>query len=328
MPKSPSNGNPSNGNPSEISPLNRNLSPPPLPGSPSPGITAPRSLSDLGLRADFCPFYLLLCWQNPHLARAKLRFCRLASGTEGETRNLRHQKSSGKAQTRQTPRRVLLCLPLSAVFFTGPSLFAETWNFTADSVTSIQRDQGSRTLLEGRARVESDDMEIRAESLELLGPDYDRISGSGSVVLIEIEKGITVESSRFDYDREQELIRFRGRVSLVDEEDGILIRAEALDFFEDDDFVVMTAAVRLIKENTIGRGEFATFRRDEKILELSGRPVVWQDGDEYRADRITVNLETDEIILEGAVEGLLITEGDEEPDENPDEPPIEDGPRE
>ena len=273
MPKSPSNGN---------------LSPPLLPGSPSPGI--PDS------------------------------------------------------------RRVLLCLPLSAVFFTGPSLFAETWNFTADSVTSIQRDQGSRTLLEGRARVESDDMEIRAESLELLGPDYDRISGSGSVVLIEIEKGITVESSRFDYDREQELIRFRGRVSLVDEEDGILIRAEALDFFEDDDFVVMTAAVRLIKENTIGRGEFATFRRDEKILELSGRPVVWQDGDEYRADRITVNLETDEIILEGAVEGLLITEGDENPDENGggneseneseneqdsaggpggiDAPPIEDGPRE
>lgn len=215
------------------------------------------------------------------------------------------------------PRRVLPCLPLAAVFFTGPSLFAETWSFTADSVTSIQRDQGSRTLLEGRARVESDEMEIRAESLELLGPDYEKISGSGSVVLIETEKGITVESSRFDYDREQELIRFRGRVSLVDEEDGILIRAESLDFFEDDDFVVMTAAVRLIKENTIGRGEFATFRRDEKILELSGRPVVWQDGDEYRADRITVNLDTDEIILEGAVEGLLITEGDEDPDEPP-----------
>ena len=318
MPKSPSNRNPSK----------RNPLPPPPPGSPSPGITAPRSLSDLGLGVDFCPFYLLLCWQNPHLAHAKLRFCRLASGTEGETRSLRHQKSSGKPQTRQTPSRVLLCLPLAAVFFTGPSLVAETWSFTANSVTSIQRDQGSRTLLEGRARVESDEMEIRAESLELLGPDYEKISGSGSVVLIETEKGITVESSRFDYDREQELIRFRGRVSLVDEEDGILIRAESLDFFEDDDFVVMTAAVRLIKENTIGRGEFATFRRDEKILELSGRPVVWQDGDEYRADRITVNLDTDEIILEGAVEGLLITEGDEDPDETPDETPIEDGPRE
>ena len=59
--------------------------------------STPRSLSDLGLGADFCPFYLLLCWQNPHLAHAKLRFCRLASGKN-------HQKSSGKAQTRQTPR--------------------------------------------------------------------------------------------------------------------------------------------------------------------------------------------------------------------------------
>ena len=79
-------------------------------------MNASRSLSDLGFGADFCPFYLLHpaisriagnCvrrWQNPHLAHAKLRFCRLASGTEGETRSLQHQKSSGKPQTRQPPR--------------------------------------------------------------------------------------------------------------------------------------------------------------------------------------------------------------------------------
>ena len=216
------------------------------------------------------------------------------------------------------PRRVLLLILLFSAPFMGLSLSAETWSFTAQSVTSVQRDDESRTVLEGRARVESDTMEIQAESLELLGPDYDIISGSGQVVLVETEKGITIESARFDYDRKKELIRFRGRVSLVDEEEGILIRAEALDFFEKEDYVVMTAAVRLIKEKTIGRGEFATFRRDEKILELSGRPVVWREGDEYRADRITVNLETDEIVLEGAVEGMLITEGESE-GENEDE---------
>ena len=65
----------------------------------------PRSLSGLGLGTNFCPFYLLRRWQNTHLAHAKLRFCRLASGTEGETRSLRHQKSSDKPQIRQTPNR-------------------------------------------------------------------------------------------------------------------------------------------------------------------------------------------------------------------------------
>ena len=64
----------------------------------APGGQLLRSLSDLGLGADFCPFYLLRRWQNTHLAHAKLRFCRLASGKN-------HQKSSGKAQTRQTPKK-------------------------------------------------------------------------------------------------------------------------------------------------------------------------------------------------------------------------------
>ena len=207
-------------------------------------------------------------------------------------------------------RRFLLLILLFSAPFMGLSILAETWSFTAESVTSVQRDDESRTVLEGRARVESDTMEIQAESLELLGPDYDIIRGSGQVVLVETEKGITIESARFDYDRKKELIRFRGRVSLVDEEEGILIWTEALDFFEKEDYVVMTAAVRLIREKTIARGEFAAFRRDEKILELSGRPVVWREGDEYRANRITVNLENDEIVLEGEVEGMVITEGE------------------
>ena len=64
----------------------------------APGGQPLRSLSDLGLGADFCPFYLLRRWQNTHLAHAKLRFCRLASSKN-------HQKSSGKAQTRQTPKK-------------------------------------------------------------------------------------------------------------------------------------------------------------------------------------------------------------------------------
>ncbi len=51
---------------------------------------------------------------------------------------------------------------------------------------------------------------------------------------------------------------------------------------------------------------------DDNILEISGRPVVWRKDDEYRADRIQVNLDSDEIILEGDVAGALTTKGDED----------------
>ena len=38
---------------------------------------------------------------------------------------------------------------------------------------------------------------------------------------------------------------------------------------------------------------------------MTGRPVVLRDGDEFRADRITVNLDTEYISLDGSVGGVL-----------------------
>lgn len=199
------------------------------------------------------------------------------------------------------------------LFFSGAAnLRAETWRFAADQVSSTQGDQRNRTILDGNARVESDSMEIEALHIELGGEDFSFISGTGGILLNDKDEGITVEARRFEYDRKAKIIRFREQVTLVDENEGIVIRCESLDLFEEEDLVVMQVSVRLIKEETVCRGEFATFRRDENILEISGRPVVWREDDEYRAQRITVNLDTDEIVMEGAVEGALTTQDTED----------------
>jgi lipopolysaccharide export system protein LptA len=209
------------------------------------------------------------------------------------------------------PRRLTALLPvflLSAVFCSN--LAAETWRFTAAQVSSIQREGVSRTVLDGGSRVESERFLITAGHLELSGENYNLISGYGSLELTDRERNLTVTSGRFEYNRTAKLIRFRDQVTLVDVDEGIVIRCESLDLREDDDLVIMQVAVRLIKDRTVCRGEFATFRLDDNILEISGRPVVWRENDEYRANRIRVDLNTDEIILEGSVAGVLTTQGE------------------
>jgi lipopolysaccharide export system protein LptA len=60
------------------------------------------------------------------------------------------------------------------------------------------------------------------------------------------------------------------------------------------------------------RSEFARYKRKEDLLELSGMPYVFWKGDEYRASRISINLETDEIKMEGEVEGTITTDDEED----------------
>ncbi len=206
---------------------------------------------------------------------------------------------------------------LAAVFMallicSAAPLSAETWNFSARQVSSTQNSSQSATVLDGDARVASDTMTILADHLELGGENYSRISGSGTVKLSDSEKGLVIEAERFVYNRTTKIIRFREQVSLVDEEQGIVIRCESMDLLEEEDLVILQVAVRLTKDDIICRGEFAQFRRDDNVLQISGRPVVWSGDDEYRANRIIVDLNTDEITMEGTVSGELTTEADED----------------
>jgi len=208
--------------------------------------------------------------------------------------------------------KLISVLLLLSVFISGAA--GETWRFSADQVSSFQRGDNPKTILDGNARVESENMIISASHLVLGGRDYNSISGENGVSLTDNDRGITVRSGRFDYDREAGLIRFREQVFLVDDEKGIVIRCESLNLQEDNDLVVMQVTVRLIKDETVCRGEFATYWMEENILEITGHPVVWRKDDEYRADRIRVNLDNDEIVMEGTVAGALTTKAKEDED--------------
>jgi lipopolysaccharide export system protein LptA len=65
-------------------------------------------------------------------------------------------------------------------------------------------------------------------------------------------------------------------------------------------------------EDFTARSEFARYRRDDNVVELSGLPIVYWEDDTYEATRIVVNLDTDEITLEGQVQGSIVTEEEED----------------
>lgn len=197
--------------------------------------------------------------------------------------------------------------------FLGPAILgleAESWRFSANELRKVDKEDESRTVLSGNAHAESDTMSINARQLELSGKDHEYISGSDKIAFINNEKKIEVNSEHLEYNRVTGVVGFRERVILIDEKNSVIVHCESLDFQQKEDLIIMQILVRLIKDDTICRGEFATLWINENMLEISGHPAIWRGDDFYRADRIRINLDTDEIELEGAVEGTLITTED------------------
>lgn len=208
-------------------------------------------------------------------------------------------------------------IPLLLLLVALPLAADESITFSADRTTARFAADQERTELIGNALVETEELRIRADRIELYGPDFRYLRCEGEVELINLEEGFLLRSSDLFVDREREISRIESYAEMEDGENGLLIRGG---FFEDqggDDPVTMIQmGVRIMKvsedEVMICRAEFARYFREEKLLELSGLPRVDWKGDVYRAARILIDIETDEIRLEGGVSGTVETEAPEE----------------
>jgi lipopolysaccharide export system protein LptA len=154
--------------------------------------------------------------------------------------------------------------------------------------------------------VTTGNLTITADRIELFGKDFSFLQCSGSVVVMDGDKGIKLEAPLLYYDRTRKLARAQGPSVLQDEKNKLVLKAEWIENDGESEVTLAQVAVRILKEDLACRAEYAVYRRADKSLELSGAPSAFKNGDEYRASRILVNTETEEITLEGEVSGSVI----------------------
>ncbi|MFP4363982.1 MAG: organic solvent tolerance protein OstA [Spirochaetia bacterium] len=188
---------------------------------------------------------------------------------------------------------------------------AEVFTFSGNRMNTILAQGRERTVLQGDAVIVSDETEIQANNIELYGEDFRYALCSGSVNVNDTSRGIGITSEHLFFDREERITRVEGSMIMEDFENEMVIRGGFLEDRDDEDITIIQIGVRILKADMVCRAEFARYLREEDILELSGMPVVFMNDDEYRAARITIHLETEEVFLEGEVTGRITSEDEE-----------------
>ncbi len=195
--------------------------------------------------------------------------------------------------------------PLAAALALAACLssFAEDFSFSADTMSGAMVKGRERAILSGNAVVVSGDMTITADRIELYGDEFRFAECSGRVLVVDDERGLRLTTERLFYDRRDKLSRLTGPSVMEDRQNKVVIKG---DYIENDDqrkIAIVQINVRILKENLSCRAEFARYDRAAKTLELTGSPMVRREGDEYRASTILVDLDTEDIVLDGAVSG-------------------------
>lgn len=186
------------------------------------------------------------------------------------------------------------------------SLSASTFSFRADRMSGSRATGRETTILIGNAEVRSDNLILRADRIEIQGDDNRFIECVGNVWGHEEDKNILFFTDRLRYDRRLKIARLEGNSTLEDRQNEIVARGRFIEYDDQNEIAVFQISVRLFKDDMVCRSEYAIYRRKEKLLDLSGFPTVYKNEDEFRADRIRVDLDTDDVIMEGSVSGTIM----------------------
>lgn len=194
--------------------------------------------------------------------------------------------------------------------------YAEKIMFSADSMTGVVGDKSDSTTLSGEAYVLTDSMEIYADQIGLSGKNFRFIEAQGSIKGKNMESELEFTCEKLKYDRETKIAELSDNVNLKDTKNNVNAKAQIIEYNQNTDTAVMQIEIELTQKNNICTGAYAIYRKNDQLLELSGNSQIKQGDDTFRAQQITLDLNSQEITLDGRVKGSIVDEQKSEKTEN------------
>ncbi len=105
-------------------------------------------------------------------------------------------------------------------------VYAETSSisFKADTVKASVAENKKTTKLIGNASVKVDNLEIKADSIEIFGKDYRFVHATGSVKGEDSKNGYSFSADFIKYDRKTDIVLMFGKIELSDTKNDVKIR--------------------------------------------------------------------------------------------------------
>jgi lipopolysaccharide export system protein LptA len=187
-------------------------------------------------------------------------------------------------------------------------LSAEHITFSADSMTGIAGNKTDKTTLKGSAYVLTSSMEISADSIEMSGDNFRSITATGTITGKNLDTKMEFTCGQLSYDRETKIVLLKDGVHLEDTENKVSADAQIIEYNQNTDIAILQIDITLKQKDNVCNGAYAVYRKKDQMLELSGNSQIKQNKDTFRAQEITLNMNTQEITLDGRVKGSVVDE--------------------
>jgi len=201
-------------------------------------------------------------------------------------------------------------LSLVLLFLLSCSLcFASEITFSG-GYTKVSLQDGNRTVeLTGGAKASTDTISIAADRIFLYGEDYRYTDCTGNINVHETEHNLDIKSTSLFYDRQEENLLSNGWIEIDDTENEAQLSGSWFEYNINERIMVlqMKASIQKVTERGMlaCKADSIEYNANKQTLELRGNAVVTWGSDSYKASYIIVDIDTEEVILQGSISGEI-----------------------
>ncbi len=203
-------------------------------------------------------------------------------------------------------KRTLILLVLALAL---PLFGAETITFSGGATKLVMKEGREMVTLTGGAEIESGTMVLTADTITISGEEYRYVTCSGRVHLTDTERGILLSTESLSYDRVDEHVLITGYVEIDDTANQVQASAFRLAYDVQPGLMELQVSVLLLRHTDSGvmicSSDTITYDRTKETLRMLGNARVKWDGDTYEAQRVEVDLKSEEIAMKGAIKGVI-----------------------
>ena len=202
---------------------------------------------------------------------------------------------------------VALTLATAAMPLAGAA--SQTITFKGGYTKAVMKEGRESIILTQGAEVQVGAIVFQAQTIELSGKDSRYLTGSEDVRVEDSGRGLTIEATNLTYDRQLETILIDGWVDILDLQNEVIASGAYLSYDQALGIMKLQIAAKLLHHTESGamvcRADSISYDRTNMTLALKGNSSIYWKGDVYEASSIIVDLETEEIHMEGSIKGTV-----------------------
>lgn len=167
----------------------------------------------------------------------------------------------------------------------------------------------------GNAYLSIDKNEIYCDEIEVFyskdsnGNDMvERAVFHKSIRIFKEEEEVQIGGEYAEYFKKEKKFIIRDNTFYTDAKNEVAVFGDTIYNYEEEKVTIIQGNARIYQKDIFAKGAFVKYTKRDKLMSISGFPIVRNQGSEYSARKIIVDIDKNTFILQGDLEAEIIND--------------------